>query len=72
MAETVLWIAKPLISPQVAAKIGSKQGSSVHDVRAAIFGQRHPARRHHHPERGVRCLVEVHSSGQRCQAVLYR
>jgi hypothetical protein len=67
-----LWVAHLIVSEATAQKLAAKHGLDWREVRDAIVcvrGLRYTW--DHHPDRGIRALVEFRQRGRRCIAVLY-
>jgi len=67
-----IWVAELRVSDATAAKISSKHGLDVDDIRAAIVGV--PGLTfawHDHPVRGLRAIVELEVGTHPVLAVLY-
>ena len=72
MPGTALWITELTVSQATTQKIMGKHRIDMDDVRRAIIGRRHPARKDPHPTRGMRWIVQFDLPGKRrCVAVLY-
>jgi len=67
-----IWVAELRISDATAAKISSKHGLSVAEVRASLVGVAGlQFAWDEHPARGRRAIVEAFVDGRRVLAVLY-
>jgi hypothetical protein len=67
-----LWVARLYVSERTRAKISSKHGLDVDDIRAHLVGALGlRGVWQHHPVRGLRALVEVYLGDQRVIVVLY-